>query len=196
MPTFSPRAAKPSARLHAVVDLPTPPLADATAMTCLTPRMPTGLDVARACNFPSMADTTLNSPRCPHRGKPQSGSLMTIRSGCFCCLTRSQIVVRGHRCGTLCGMRIETLVDDGRDPAVFAHFHDVDPPGIVALEHPVLSLELGDHAFDRALGAEWFAADDTFERVFFLQYALRRGPCLEIELRNKCDGILGAGRFA
>src|SRR6266852_3213010 len=133
--------------------------------------------------------------------RPVAASLdrvRSLRSGrvAFCCFTRPQIVVPGHRSGTLCGVRIETLVDDGRDSAVFAHFHDVDPPGIVALEHPVLSLEFGDHAFDRALGAEWFAADDTFEGVFFLQYALRRVPCLEIESRNKGDGILGAGRFA
>src|SRR5665213_2203632 len=42
MPTFSPRSRKPSARLTAVVDLPTPPLPDATAMMALTPGMPAG----------------------------------------------------------------------------------------------------------------------------------------------------------
>src|SRR5580704_13342200 len=42
MPTFKPRSRKPSARLTAVVDLPTPPLPDATAMIEVTPGMPAG----------------------------------------------------------------------------------------------------------------------------------------------------------
>src|SRR5713226_7719486 len=37
MPTFNPMPLKPSAKLTAVVDLPTPPLPDATAMMALTP---------------------------------------------------------------------------------------------------------------------------------------------------------------
>ena len=36
-PTLSPSFAKPTARLQATVDLPTPPLPEATAMMCLTP---------------------------------------------------------------------------------------------------------------------------------------------------------------
>src|SRR4029450_6141349 len=36
-PTLSPMSRKPSARLTAVVDLPTPPLPDATAMMAFTP---------------------------------------------------------------------------------------------------------------------------------------------------------------
>ena len=36
-PVLRPLAARPSARLTAVVDLPTPPLPEATAMMCLTP---------------------------------------------------------------------------------------------------------------------------------------------------------------
>jgi len=71
MPTFSPRAAKPSARLHDVVDLPTPPLADATAMTCLTPEMPRGLDVARACAFASFGGH-IYSPRGPDPSRQAS----------------------------------------------------------------------------------------------------------------------------
>src|SRR5258708_38483261 len=120
MPTLSPRAAKPSARLHDVVDLPTPPLADATAMICLTPGMPAGRDVARA--FTSVADTSTL-----HVARPVAASLnraCSLRSGrvAFCRFTRPQIVVRGHRCRTVCGVRIETLGDDGCDTAVFAHF--------------------------------------------------------------------------
>src|SRR5947209_10473677 len=51
MPAFSPSAAKPSARLQEVVDLPTPPLPDATAMTCLMPGIAAALEVARACGL-------------------------------------------------------------------------------------------------------------------------------------------------
>ena len=40
MPTLSPFAARPSARFTAVVDLPTPPLPDATAMIASTPGTP------------------------------------------------------------------------------------------------------------------------------------------------------------
>src|ERR1700727_2962879 len=40
MPTLSPRSRKPSARLTAVVDLPTPPLPEATAMIAATPGIP------------------------------------------------------------------------------------------------------------------------------------------------------------
>ena len=42
MPTFMPRSRRPSARLTAVVDLPTPPLPDATAMIEATPGTPEG----------------------------------------------------------------------------------------------------------------------------------------------------------
>ena len=36
-PVLMPFAARPSARFTAVVDLPTPPLPEATAMMCFTP---------------------------------------------------------------------------------------------------------------------------------------------------------------
>src|ERR1700751_3125901 len=42
MPTFSPSSRSASARLTAVVDLPTPPLPEATAMMAATPGMPAG----------------------------------------------------------------------------------------------------------------------------------------------------------
>ncbi len=48
MPTLSPRSRRPSARLTAVVDLPTPPLPEATAMMAPTPGMPVGACGARA----------------------------------------------------------------------------------------------------------------------------------------------------
>ena len=53
MPTLRPRSRKPSARLTAVVDLPTPPLPEATAITASTPGMPglhsVGADEHGAC---------------------------------------------------------------------------------------------------------------------------------------------------
>ena len=51
MPTLSPRSRRPSARLTAVVDLPTPPLPEATAMIAATPGMPDG-DGAEARRAP------------------------------------------------------------------------------------------------------------------------------------------------
>src|SRR6185436_475894 len=47
-PTRRPRSRKPSARLSAVVDLPTPPLPDATAMTAATPGISACLDIGEA----------------------------------------------------------------------------------------------------------------------------------------------------
>ncbi len=40
MPALRPMAWKPSARLTATVDLPTPPLPEATATMCFTPGTP------------------------------------------------------------------------------------------------------------------------------------------------------------
>src|SRR5882672_2787726 len=52
-PTFSPRSRKPSARLIAVVDLPTPPLPDATATIAPTPGGPcTARSPRGACEWP------------------------------------------------------------------------------------------------------------------------------------------------
>src|SRR5689334_17161429 len=47
---------KKSARLQEVVDLPTPPLPEATAITCLTPGMPDAFEVARALRSGGIAD--------------------------------------------------------------------------------------------------------------------------------------------
>src|SRR6266403_5320830 len=144
MPVFSPIAAKPSARLQEVVDLPTPPLPEATAMTCLTPGMPAAFVVARACGSGRVADTTCSS---------RSKRIAFLR------IARAQIVFGGHdRRALRRRMRVKTLVDHGFDAAIRAHLDDIDPLGVGALEHPVLLAELGEHALDRALGAEGFAA--------------------------------------
>src|SRR5229473_855112 len=182
MPVFSPRAAKPSARLHEVVDLPTPPLPEATAMTCLTSGMPAAFEVARAFGSGWMADTA---------GSSRSERIVLI------CIARAQIILSGHDgWACQCRMRVETLVDHGFDAAIRAHFDDIDTFGIGALEHPVLLAELGEHAVDRAFGSKWFAAGNTQERLFFLQHPQRRVPRLEIQTWLKRDDLLGTGGLA
>src|SRR6185436_6987544 len=147
MPVFNPSAAKPSARLQEVVDLPTPPLPEATAMTCLTPGRPAALDVARALRSGGDADT----------GCLRSGRTVLL------CFARTQVIFRRHdRRALRCRMRIETLVHHGFDAAIRAHLDDVETFGVGALEHPVLlAAELGKHAVDRALGAEALSAADA-----------------------------------
>src|SRR5512140_1935189 len=106
MPVFSPSAAKPSARLQEVVDLPTPPLPDATAMTCLTPGRPAAFDVARACRLGGGADT----------GCSRSKRIVLLH------IARAQIIFRRHdRWALRRRMRIETLVHHRFDTAVGAH---------------------------------------------------------------------------
>src|SRR4051812_1141607 len=166
MPAFSPMAAKPSARLHEVVDLPTPPLPEATAMTCSTPGILTALDVARVRKSGWMADR-LNSLR----------SQRIVFLG----VARAQIILgRHHRRPLRRPVRIKALVDHGFDAAVGAHFDDVDALGIGALEHPVFFAEFCQHAVDRTLGAERLATADAKERLFFLQHPQRRVPCPKV----------------
>src|SRR5664279_2603597 len=113
MPAFSPIAANPSARLHDVVDLPTPPLPEATAITCLTPGMPAALEVACARGSGWVADTACTS-------RSQGIAFLGI--------ARAQIILGRHHGRALCRrMRIETFVDYGFDPAIRAHLDDVDP---------------------------------------------------------------------
>src|ERR1700704_3555955 len=182
MPVFNPIAAKPSARLHEVVDLPTPPLPEATAMTCLTAGMPAAFEVARALVSDWVADTALSL---------RSKGIVLLRRA------RPQIVIGRHDRRTLRRrMRVKTLVDDGFDAAIRAHPDDIETFGVVALEHPVLVAEFCNHAVDRALGAERLAASDAIERLFFLQYSKRRVPGLEVEPRLERDDVLGTGRFA
>src|SRR6185312_5259234 len=106
MPVFSPSAAKPSARLQEVVDLPTPPLPEATAMTCLTPGMPDAFDVARALRSGGVSDTDCS----------RSKRIVLL------CITRAQIIFRRHdRRALRRRVRIETLVYHRFDTAVRAH---------------------------------------------------------------------------
>src|SRR4029079_1921756 len=182
MPAFSPMAAKPSARLHAVVDLPTPPLAEATAMTCLTPGMPAALVVARACGSGRVVDTMCSS---------RSERIAFLAIAC------PQIIFRRHHGWPLWrAVRVKSLVDHGFDAAVRAHLDDIDAFGVGALEHPVFFAEFGEHAVDRAPGAEGFAAGDAVEGLLLLENAQRRVPCPEIQPRFERDDLFGTGRFA
>jgi hypothetical protein len=69
MPTFNPMPLKPNARLTAVVDLPTPPLPDATAMMASTP---SGARAERGC--------AAGRPRAPGAGAAAAGPLPAARS--------------------------------------------------------------------------------------------------------------------
>src|SRR3954466_15597274 len=133
MPVFNPSAANPSARLQEVVALPTPPLPEATAMTCLTPGMPAAFDVARALRSGGVTDT----------GCSRSKWIVLLY------IARAQIIFRRHDGRALRRrMRIKTLVHDGFDTAVRAHLDDVKAFGVGALEHPVLLAEFRQHTVD------------------------------------------------
>src|SRR5215212_6381883 len=180
MPVFNPNAAKPSARLQEVVDLPTPPLPEATAITCLTPGRPAALEVARALGSGGGTDT----------GCSRSKRIVLLH------VARTQIIFRRHDGRALRPrMRIETLVHHGFDAAIRAHLDDGETFGVGALEHPVFFAEFCQHAVDRAFGAERFAAGDAVERLFLLQHAQRRIPGLEVEARLDADDFFGAGGF-
>src|SRR4051812_23301512 len=123
MPALSPIAANPNARLHDVVDLPTPPLPEATAMTCLTPGIPAAFDVARAFRSGWVAATAC-SLRCKR--------ITLLRIAC------AQIILGGHdRRALRRRMRIEAFVHYGFDAAIRAHLDDIETLCIGALEHPV-----------------------------------------------------------
>src|SRR3954453_12333039 len=176
MPVFSPSAAKPSARLQEVVDLPTPPLPEAIAMTCLMPGMPAAFEVARAFRSAAVGDT----------GPSRSKRIALLG------IARAQVIVSGHHGRALRRrMRIEALVHHGFDAAIHAHLDHVETFGVGALEHPVLLAKFCKHAVDRTLGAKGLAAGDAVERLFLLQHGQRRIPCLEIEARLKGDDLFG-----
>src|SRR5665811_251892 len=144
--------------------------------------MPAAFEVARAAGSERMTDTM---------GSSRSERIVFFR------VARPQIIFGRHHGRARRGrMRVEALVHDGLDAAIRAHLDDIDPPGVGALEHPVLLAELGKHAVDRAFGAERLAAGDAVERLFFLQYPQRGVPRLEIKARLEADDFLGTGRFA
>ncbi len=70
-PTLRPRVASPSARLTAVVDLPTPPLPEATAMIDSTPGTPT---------FASPRGAGRGAAAPPPAGDGRAGAVPPLRS--------------------------------------------------------------------------------------------------------------------
>src|SRR5215510_12936399 len=93
------------------------------------------------------------------------------------------------------GVGIEPLLGDRHHPAVLTHLDHVEAlRGI--LEHPVLALELGSDALDRALDPERLVAADAMKRLFLFEHAGARGRGAEIELRPQGDHLLRASGLA
>src|SRR5262249_37985277 len=93
------------------------------------------------------------------------------------------------------GVGIDLLLGDRYDPAVLAHLDHLEALRRI-LEHPVLALELGGDALDRALDPERLVAANAVERFFLFKHA---GGCCrraEIELRPQRNHLLRAGSLA
>src|SRR5262249_31192912 len=89
------------------------------------------------------------------------------------------------------GVGVGSVLRGGPPPAVLAPLdHIVALRGI--LEHPVLALELGGDALDRAFDPERLVAADAMERLFLFKHAGVRGRGAEIELRTQRDHFLRA----
>ena len=98
-------------------------------------------------------------------------------------LALAQVIVR--RAGARPRRRaigVEFLLGDCDDAAILAHPDHVEALG-GALEHPVLTFELGGDTFDRAPHAERLVAANAVERLLLLDHARARGGGAEIELR-------------
>src|SRR6266404_2420982 len=83
-PTRRPRSRKPSARLSAVVDLPTPPLPEATAITAATPGISACLDIGEAGLCGGRCDDTGCTPcawRCGCGALPGDGEVAALGDG-------------------------------------------------------------------------------------------------------------------
>src|SRR5262249_3988948 len=93
------------------------------------------------------------------------------------------------------GVGIEPLLGDRHHPAGPAHLAHLEwLRGI--LEHPVLAVELGGDALDRALDPERLVAADAMERLFLFEHAGARRRGAEIELRPQGDHFLRASGLA
>src|SRR6266849_2418930 len=67
-PTRKPRSRRPSARLSAVVDFPTPPLPEATAITAAIPGISDCFDIGDTGLCAGRCDETCGTPCAPRRG--------------------------------------------------------------------------------------------------------------------------------
>src|SRR6478735_5539908 len=74
-PTRRPRSRRPNARLSAVVDLPTPPLPDATAITAATPGISACLDIGEAAPCGGLCADTGCTPCAWRRGDGGAAAL-------------------------------------------------------------------------------------------------------------------------
>src|SRR5205814_3163360 len=79
-PTRRPRSRRPNARLSAVVDLPTPPLPDATAMTAATPGISACLDIGEAAPCGGLCADTGCTP-CAWRCGGGDGEVAALGDG-------------------------------------------------------------------------------------------------------------------
>src|SRR6266478_3288620 len=93
------------------------------------------------------------------------------------------------------GVGIELLLGDRYHPAVLAHLDHLEALRRIP-EHPVLALELGGNALDRALDPERLVAADAMKRLFLFEHAGARGRGAEIELRRERDHLLWASGLA
>src|SRR5215471_5521281 len=116
--------------------------------------------------------------------------------GALLLLALAQVIFGRARLGSWRGtVRIEPLLGDRHHPAVLAHLDHVEAlRGI--LEHPVLALELGGDALDRALDPERLVAANAVKWLFLFKHAGARGRGAEIELRSQRNHLLRAGGLA
>src|SRR5215472_16913609 len=126
---------------------------------------------------------------------------MTCRSalglaGALLLLALAQVIFSRASLGSWRGgVGIEPLLGDRHHSAVLAHLDHVEAlRGI--LEHPVLALELGGDALDRALDPERLVAADAMDWLFLFEHAGARCRGAEIELRPERDYFLRARGLA
>src|ERR1700745_3906226 len=118
------------------------------------------------------------------------------RSRALLLLALAQVIFGRARLGSgRGGVGIELLLGDRHDPAVLAHLDHVEAVRGI-LEHPVLALELGGDALNRALDPERLVAANAVERLFLFKHACARGRGAEIELRLQSNHLLGASGLA
>src|SRR6266436_1721299 len=117
-------------------------------------------------------------------------------AGALLLLALAQVIFGRASLGSCRGaVGIELLLGDRHDAAVLAHLDHVEAlRGI--LKHPVLALELGGDALDRALDPERFVAADALERLFLFEHAGGGGRRAEVELRRQRDHFLRTSRLA
>src|SRR5207247_6531076 len=111
-------------------------------------------------------------------------------------LALAQIILRRASLGPRwLAIGVELLLRDRHNPAVLTHFDQVEAlRGI--LEHPMLAIELGGDALNRALDPERLIAADATERFLLFEHAGGGSRGAEIELRRKRGDLLRTICFA